>query len=119
MEGNPVTVIGIPPEDMVTRVFLTKPDERGNMKRARVTELIRKFDSELDRDLTRCKFRIEVKGNFEGDDSDFEDIMSYNKTLDYVERERNNEDGEQWKFRKVSRHSIIVGKNGGENVQEV
>ena len=35
-DGNPIVVIGMPPEDLVQRVFLTKPDERGNMKRARI-----------------------------------------------------------------------------------
>ena len=38
----------MPPEDLVQRVFLTKPDERGNMKRARIIELINKFDDDLE-----------------------------------------------------------------------
>ena len=36
LEGNPIVVIGMPPEDLVQRVFLTIPDKRGNMKRARI-----------------------------------------------------------------------------------
>lgn len=51
-------------------------------------ELINKFDNNLNQNLTQCQFKIV----FEDDDSDFEDIMSYNNILDYVEREYNNED---------------------------
>ena len=71
-EGNPIVVIGMPPKDLVQRVFLTKPDERGNMKRARIIELINKFDDDLKVDPTRYQFKIA----FEDDDSGFEDIMS-------------------------------------------
>ena len=58
LEGNPIVVIGMPPEDLVQKVFLTKPDERGNTKRARIIELINKFDDDLKVDLTRCQFKI-------------------------------------------------------------
>ena len=69
-------------------VFLTKPDNRCNMKRARVIELINKFNDDLELDPTRYQF----KNTFEDDDINFEDIMSYNDILDYVKREDNNED---------------------------
>ena len=85
----------MPPEDLVSRVFLTKPDERGNLKRARAIELFNKFDDDLERNPTRCQFKIA----FEDDDNGFEDIMSYNDILDYVEREHNNEDGHEWRFK--------------------
>ena len=53
LEGNSIVVIGISPEDLVQRVFLTKPDERRNMKRARIIELINKFDDDMKVDPTR------------------------------------------------------------------
>ena len=53
LEGIPIVVIGIPPEELVQRVFLTKPDERGNMKRAKIIELINKFDDDLEVDPAR------------------------------------------------------------------
>ena len=58
---------------MVQRVFLTKSDERGNMKKARIIELFNKFNDDLELDQTRCQFNIA----FEDDDSSFKDIMSY------------------------------------------
>ena len=100
---------------MVQRVFLTKPDKRDNMKRARIIELIDKFDDGMELDPTRYQFKIA----FEDDDSGFEDIMSYNNTLDYVGREHNNEDRHLWRFKKIISHSIILGKKGIEDKVEV
>ena len=95
------------------RVFLTKPDERGNMKQAQVVELINKFDDKLDKDPLRCKFKIVFEKNTPSSkDTRLDDIMSYNDILDYVERENNNKDGDYWRFRKILRRSLIPGKKG-------
>ena len=110
-EGKEIVVIGPSPNDITGRVFLTKPDERGNMSRARVVELINEFDDNLDKDPLRCKFKIEFEKNTpSGKDNFLDDIMSYNDILDYVERETNNEDGVHWKFRRIISHSILPGK---------
>ena len=61
LEGNHIVVTGLPPEEMVQRVFLTKPDERRNTKRARIIELINKFDDDLEVDPTRCQFKSLLK----------------------------------------------------------
>ena len=47
----------------MSRVFLTKPDERGNMQQAGVVELINNFDNNLNEDTLRCKFKIEFENN--------------------------------------------------------
>ena len=60
-EGNPITVTGLTPEDIVTRVFLTKPDKRKNVKRAQVMKLIKKFNDDLEFDLTQCQLKIALK----------------------------------------------------------
>ena len=85
------------------------------MKRARIVELINKFDDDLNIDPTRCQFKI----SFEDDDSSFEDIMSYNDILDYIEQEHNNKDGYLWKFRKIISHSLISGKRRAKDKIEV
>ena len=70
-------------------MFLTKPDERGNMKRARVVELINKFDDTLNKDPLRCKFRAAFeKTTPASKDTHLDDIMSYNNILDYVEKKK-------------------------------
>ena len=88
-------VIGPSPNGVMGRVFLTKPDVRGNMKQARVVELINDFDDRLNRDPLRCKFKIAFEENTPSSkDAHLVDIMSYDDILDYVERENNNEDGD-------------------------
>ena len=47
-EGNPIKVICRPPSDLLGRVFLTKPDQRGNRQRARIVEVIKDFEDEVD-----------------------------------------------------------------------
>ena len=114
-EGKEIVVIGPSPNDIKGRVFLTKPDVRGNMDRARVVELINAFDDKLDKDPLRCRFKIEFEKNTpSGKDIFLDDIMSYNDILDYVERETNNEDGDHWRFRKIISHSILPGKKRTE-----
>ena len=110
-EGKDIVVIGPSPNDIKGKVFLTKPDRRENMDRARVVELINEFDDKLDRDPLRCKFKIEfVKNTPTGKNTFLDDIMSYNDILDYVERETNNEDGDHWRFRKIISHSLLPVK---------
>jgi hypothetical protein len=82
--------ISPPPSDLCRRVFLTKPDERGEVKRARVVELIK--------NKNLIKFKLKY------DHNDLEDVMSYNEILDYVERENNKEDGQHLKFRTILGH---------------
>ena len=110
-ERKEMFVIGPSPNDLMGRGFLTKPDERENMKRARVVELINKFDDKLDRDSLRYKFKIVFeKDTPSSKDTHLDNIMSYNNILDYIERENNNEDGDYWRFRNILSHSLIPGK---------
>ena len=46
---------------MVSRVILTKPAERGNMKRARVIQLINEFSGDLEQEPTQCQFKVAFK----------------------------------------------------------
>ena len=70
------------------------------MKRARVVELIDKFDDELDKNPLRCKFRIAFEKNTPASkDTHLDDIMSYNDILDYVER-------------KTTMKMVLIGDSG-------
>jgi hypothetical protein len=97
-KGDPITVIAPPPSDLQGRVFLTKPDEHGDIKRARVVELMNMHDASLEKNKDLIKFKIRY------DRDDLEDIMSYNEILDYIEREHNSEDGPLWQFRRLLAH---------------
>jgi hypothetical protein len=97
-DGNPMIAIAPPPSDLCGRVFLTKPDERGEVKRARVVELTQDFEDNVAKNKDLIKFKLKY------DHNDLEDVVSYNKILDYVEREHTNEDGHHWKFRTILGH---------------
>ena len=113
-------MIGPLPNKVVSRVFLTKHDARGNTKQARVVELIDKFDDAFDKDPLQCKFQVEFEKNTPvSKDTYLDDIISYNDILDYVERENNNEDGDHWRFRNILNHSLIPGKKGKDAKIEV
>ena len=110
-QGKEIVVIGPSPNDIMERVFLTKPDERGNMERVWVVELINEFNDKLNRDPMQCKFKIAFEKNTPSSKgTHLDDIMSNNDILDYVERENNNEDGDYWRFRKIISYSLIPGK---------
>ena len=119
-EGKKIVLMGPSPNVLVSKVFLTKPDERGNMERARVVELINKIDDALNKNPLCYKFKIEFEQNTpSGTDTHFDDIMSYNDILDYVEMENNNKDGDYWRFRKILSHFLISGKKGKEDRIEI
>ena len=116
--GEPIMAVAMNPLDIETRVFLTKPDIHGNVKRARVVEMINEFDTTLETNEQRKKFikdlqyrvvydqpnhRID-KDHPDDRDSAFDDIMSYNEICDYLNREVNNENGELWQFRTILGH---------------
>ena len=119
-EGKTIVIIGLMSNDLVSKVFLPKPDERGNMERSRVVELINEFDNKLNKDLLQCKFKISFEKNTpSGNDTHLDDIMSYNDILDYVKQNNNNKDGDYWRFRKILSHSLISGKKGKEDGIEI
>jgi hypothetical protein len=57
-KGDPITVIASPPSELQGRVFLTKPDEHGDIKRARVVELMNLHDATLEKNKDLIKFKI-------------------------------------------------------------
>ena len=48
LEENPIVIIGLPPKEMVQRVFLNQTWKKGNTKTAKIIEQIDKFDDDLD-----------------------------------------------------------------------
>ena len=69
-----MVAIASQPSDLVGRVILTKPNERGEVNRAQVVELIKDFEGEVEKDKDLIKFKLNY------DHSSQEDIMSYNET---------------------------------------
>jgi hypothetical protein len=59
---------------------------------------VKDFEGKVAKNEDLIRFKLKY------DHDDLEDVMSYNKILDYVERENNNEDGHHWKFRTPVGH---------------
>ena len=76
-----------PPSNLIGRVFLTKPDPRGNRHRARIIEIVKEHEDEvnINQNPISTKFRIQME-NGPGTEA-IEDIMAYNDILNYVKRE--------------------------------
>jgi hypothetical protein len=68
-DGKPMIAISPPPSDLIGRVFLTKPDERGEVNQARVVELIKDFEGEVAKNKDLIKFKLKY------DHNDLEDVM--------------------------------------------
>mgnify|MGYP003337011164 FL=1 len=84
-------------------MFLTKPDPRGNRHRARVVEVLKDYEDQVDINTNPIsrKFRIQLERG-EGKEA-VDDIMAYNEILDHIEREENISHPE-WSFRQILMH---------------
>ena len=102
-DGKPIQVNCKPPTDLLGRVFLTKPDSRGNRHRARIISIVEDFKKEVDinQNPISRKFRVQLEGGA-GKEA-VEDIMAYNEILDHIEREENICNPE-WSFRRILMH---------------
>ena len=119
-----MAAIAYNPTDMHSKVFLTRPDKHGEVKRARVVEILKDFDHKLESNKERQRFIKDLKyrvvydcpsqrnkkrtddptklqqssGSSNDDDSiedsAFEDILSYNDICEYLTREISEEEGE-------------------------
>jgi hypothetical protein len=75
-DGKPMIAIAPHPSDLCGRVFLTKPDERVEVERARVVELIKDSEGNVAKNKDLIKFKLKY------DHNDLEDVMSYNEILE-------------------------------------
>jgi hypothetical protein len=66
-DGKPMIAIAPPASDLCGRVFLTKPNERGEVKRERVVELIKDFEGKVYKDKDLIKFKLKYDHSEEAD----------------------------------------------------
>ena len=119
--GEPMTVVAFDPTNMQGRTFLTKPNEDKEIKRAQVVEMIDEFDENLKQNPQRHDFINDLKykvvyespdtrrnlGISDDDvepDSALKDLLTYNEVCEFLTRDRNSEDGEQWAYREFLNH---------------
>ena len=91
------------PEELIGRTFLLPPEDDGQRFRAKIIDYeelskkMQEFESDLDREPTRVRFKIEV-----GDEK-FEDYVEWDELCDFIEEQVANENG-TWNFRKICGH---------------
>ena len=67
-----------------------------------VGECLDDFDTKLENNnVWNIQFKVQFIHN------DQEDIMSYNKIVNFIKRETNEENGEYWKFRNIVGHKKV------------
>ena len=119
-DGTPITIIARDPKSLQSTVFLTDPDDNGEQRRARVVEITGNWEDynkeveERHQMLKDLEFRIVYdrpshlkkdgesydfdRDNPDERDSAFDDILTYNEVVGYLNKEVTNEDGEYWAF---------------------
>jgi hypothetical protein len=115
-DGNSMVAIAPPPSDLCGRVFLAKPDERGEVKRARVVELIKDFEGNVAKNKDLIKFK------FKYDHNDLEDVMSYNE-IQWGVTTTSRQVGKLEQFRLIwlctPRNMIFLRKKDGNELEEL
>ena len=85
------------PSDLVGRTFLLDAQEDGQRFCACIVQAIEDHDAKLHGNPNRFKFRCSIN------DDQYEEILSYNEILNYIEQQ--DDDGTKlWKFRRIIAH---------------
>ena len=79
--GNHMKAVAYDPSTLQTRVFLTRPDQNGEQRRARVVEMLKAFDDNLESNEERKQFIKDLKYRVVYDrkshmDSPIDDVVS-------------------------------------------
>ena len=86
----------VDPEELVGRTFLMDKREDGQKFRARIVELVKDHENDVDKHPDRIKFVCSVNND------EFEEVLSYNQLLGFINK--NSQDDFVWKFRRIISH---------------
>jgi hypothetical protein len=89
----------IAPDDLLTRTYLTEPDETGQRFRAKIVEKIVSLEEELEQHPDRIKFLV----RFEGTDR-LDELVEYNQVLEALESDLLDPDEQLWSFKDIIAH---------------
>ena len=93
------------PQELVGRSFLMDVDEDGNRNRATITEALEDFETAINKNPTRIKFRVAINN-----DDKFEDMLTYSQVADYISKDEET-DTVDWKFRRIVSHELPKGSS--------
>ena len=89
-------MVTIDTEELIGRTFLMPRQDDGQRFRGKIVEAIEDHNRELAEQSVRIKFRCTVN------DTEFEDIISYNELMDHISKDE-TEDG-LWRFKTINGH---------------
>jgi hypothetical protein len=89
----------IAPDDLLTRTYLTEPDETGQRFRAKILEKIISLQEGLEQHPDRIKFLV----RFEGTDC-LDELVAYNQVLVALESDLLDPDEHMWSFKDSIAH---------------
>jgi hypothetical protein len=90
------TVI-VDPQELLGHTFLMDTQEDGQRFRARIVECISDHESNVRCSDDHVTFRISVN------EDEYEEIITYNELMDFIERNQEN-DAIVWRFRRIVGH---------------
>jgi hypothetical protein len=88
----------IAPDDLLTRTYLTEPDETGQRFRAKIVENIVSLEEGLEQHPD-IKFLV----RFEGNDC-LDELVAYNQVLEALESDLLDPDKQLWSFKDIIAH---------------
>ena len=91
------------PSDLVGRTFLMDPQEDGQRFRAKIVQSLEDHEANLAKNPTRIQYLCSIN------DDQYEEILSYNDVLNYIERDE--ESDIVWKFKKITGHQGPLDRN--------
>jgi hypothetical protein len=89
-------LVYIDPEELIGRTFLTSPDEQGHRFRARIVKAVEDHDLDVAADKDRVKFLCSMNNDA------FEEIVSYNEILQFLEKD--DPEDNVWRFKRITSH---------------
>ena len=91
------------PSDLVGRTFLMEEQADGQHYHASIVECIDDHQNQLSKDPHHIKFRCSIN------DDAYEDILSYQEIMDYINKDE--EDPVYWKFKHIMAHEGPLDKS--------
>ncbi len=90
------------PASLIGRTFLMDENEDGERHRAQIIDVVdavEQQENDFARDPNALKFRVEIN------DAQYEELLSMNDILYYIERRENNSEAPEWRYTKIVAHS--------------
>lgn len=132
-EGNPITICGKDPNDCQGITFRV-PQHDGTTLRARITGTVSPHGQSKKDDRTRSAKKQLDDFKCKYDTTDVEDTIAYNDVMNYLHRDKTEDGGIAWHYRRIlghegpldhrhhnykrSKYNILIEWENGETTSE-